>query len=56
MRDTGILHASGSQREEDQRAKYWDDLKAWPWASEFSPSAKTALNGRIIKRAESDVP
>jgi hypothetical protein len=57
MRDTRILRASSSQREEEKRtADNWGDLKTWPWASEFSPSAKTALNGEIIKRPESDMP
>jgi len=28
--------------------KYWGDLKSWPWASENAPSAKVALNGKLI--------
>jgi hypothetical protein len=56
MRDTGELHASGDQREEDRRvAESWDDLRKWPWASEISPNAKTALNGDIIKQPAHDM-
>lgn len=57
MRDTNFLHTSRSPREEDERvAANWGDLKAWPWASEVSPRAKTALNGEIIRRPEIDIP
>jgi hypothetical protein len=60
MRDTNFLTASrsrggGDTREEDARvARYWADLEAWPWASESSPRAKTALNGTIIRTPSED--
>jgi hypothetical protein len=55
MRDTNFLKTSRSAREQDARvAKYWHDLDAWPWAWQYSPRAKTALNGQIIKRSEMD--
>lgn len=57
MRDTNYFNASSSQKEHDDRvAENWGDLKAWPWASEVSPNAKTALNGVIIRRPETDLP
>jgi hypothetical protein len=57
MRDTDYMHHSRSGQEEGDRvAQNWGDLKAWPWASEVSPRAKTALNGVIIRRPETDIP
>lgn len=55
MRDTNFLSPSRSPKEEDARvAKYWGDLKAWPWAFEASPNAKTMLNGELIHNPEMD--
>jgi hypothetical protein len=55
MRDTTFLSSSSSPKEEGDRvAKYWSDLEAWPWGSEVSPRAKTALNGEIIRRPQID--
>ena len=45
MRDTGALF----QGEADKLAgKHWGDLKAWPWATATSKTAKVALDGKII--------
>lgn len=53
MRDTDYDFQASSEAEEDQRyLPIWNDLNALPWASEFSPHAKVALNGQIIKGAE----
>jgi hypothetical protein len=57
MRDTNYyIHSNSPQEENDRVAKNWWDLKAWPWASEVSPRAKTALNDVIIRRPEGDMP
>jgi hypothetical protein len=57
MRDTNFLRAAANETEENKRvAEYWGNLKEWPWASEASPRAKTALNGKIIRRPELDLP
>jgi hypothetical protein len=56
MRDTGFFNSSSSPNEENDRvAQNWNDLRAWPWASEFSPHAKTALNGELTRRPEADL-
>ena len=44
MRDTGKMNPG----EAEDDIGMWSDLKKWPWASESSPSAKVALNDRII--------
>lgn len=53
MRDTEYAFPSSSEQEEGARyGPIWKDLNALPWASEFSPHAKVALNGEIIRGAE----
>jgi hypothetical protein len=55
MRDTSYLQSSRGQQEENQRvAMHWGNLNEWPWASEVSARAKTALNGEIIRRPKLD--
>jgi hypothetical protein len=50
MRDSGFVVPSSSQEAEDARFDpIWNDLSVLPWASEFSPHAKMALNGIIIR-------
>jgi hypothetical protein len=49
MRDTGEQFPC----EADKNAgKYWNDLRAWPWASGSSKTAKVAFNGSIIFGAQ----
>jgi hypothetical protein len=56
MRDTSAYRSWRGQKDEDtQVGDNWADLKAWPWASEASPNAKTALNGEIIRRPVYDI-
>ena len=52
VRDTAFTINASSEAEEDARhLPIWNDLNALPWASEFSPHAKVALNGVIIRGA-----
>ncbi len=55
MRDTNCLTLAKGPLDENRRvAAYWRNLNAWPWASEISLRAKTALNGAIIRKPEMD--
>ncbi|MEZ5403750.1 MAG: hypothetical protein R2729_28980 [Bryobacteraceae bacterium] len=49
MRDTNAVHVGDADA---NAARYWPDMKAWPWASEASPRAKVVLNQRIIRGGE----
>lgn len=50
MRDTEHFFPASSELEEDNRyGAIWNDLNLLPWASEYSPHAKVALNGAIIR-------
>jgi hypothetical protein len=48
MRDTQAMNDT------DIKIKNWSDLEKWPWAWEFSPSAKTALNNEINEYPAND--
>lgn len=57
MRDTSFYRSSPDWNEEGRRvAQNWGDLNEWPWASEVSTHAKTALNGEIVRTPDGDYP